>query len=394
MDDFDWFGDKGTASSIDWDNDGITNPYDWTPTSVIIRGEPVEVNLTLGIRGEAGTNFDPWPIYNVWQLQAIDGVSVSQTGEASVNFELFGDEESRLNARYRLAMDIDATPTRQWDSEAGFNPIGGSFGGRFDGRGNVVRGLFIDRADEEDVGLFADITNAGFLAVRDLGVEEADIRGERNVGIIAGSVIDADLLRVWSTGKVYGSDYYVGGVAGFFYANESDGKAGVRASWSAADVEGKAFVGGLVGQSFEVALQNAFSNNWSAGAVRRRQIGGGLGWRLDADEVCRQLDGGRGFGRFGIGGFCGERKRERIRKCVLEFEHERRCGFGRRGRGCANFDGGSIGVSVIRFWRIEITVNAWDIGDSELWRHGQRRPISRCCGRLAVRCRRFIWRAL
>ena len=272
-DDFDWFGDRGTASSIDWDNDGITNPYDWTPVSVIVREgtvneELVEVNLTLGIRGAAGTNFDPWPIYNVWQLQAIDGVSVSQTGEASVNFELFGDEESRLNAHYRLSVDIDATPTRQWDSEAGFNPIGGSFGGRFDGRGYVVRGLFIDRADEEDVGLFADITNIGVLAVRDLGVEEADIRGERNVGIIAGSVVNADLLRVWSTGKVYGSDYYVGGVAGFFYANESYNKAGVRASWSAADVEGKAFVGGLVGQSFEVALQNAFSNNWSAGAVR------------------------------------------------------------------------------------------------------------------------------
>ena len=33
-DDFDWFGDRGTASSIDWDNDGITNPYDWTPVSV------------------------------------------------------------------------------------------------------------------------------------------------------------------------------------------------------------------------------------------------------------------------------------------------------------------------------------------------------------------------
>ena len=365
MDDFDWFGDKGTASSIDWDNDGITNPYDWTPTSVIIRGEPVEVNLTLGIRGEAGTNFDPWPIYNVWQLQAIDGVSVSQTGEASVNFELFGDEESRLNARYRLAMDIDATPTRQWDSEAGFNPIGGSFGGRFDGRGNVVRGLFIDRADEEDVGLFADITNAGFLAVRDLGVEEADIRGERNVGIIAGSVIDADLLRVWSTGKVYGSDYYVGGVAGFFYANESDGKAGVRASWSAADVEGKAFVGGLVGQSFEVALQNAFSNNWSAGAVRGGKSAAGLVGGSTRTKYVASWTAGAVSGDSELAAFAG-------RGSANEYENAY---WNANTSGVA--DSGAVGVvvqtltadqlvsSLSDFGR-SITVNAWDVGDSEL----------------------------
>ena len=365
MDDFDWFGDKGTASSIDWDNDGITNPYDWTPTSVTIRGELVEVNLTLGIRGEAGTNFDPWPIYNVWQLQAIDGVSVSQTGEASVNFELFGDEESRLNARYRLAMDIDATPTRQWDSEAGFNPIGGSFGGRFDGRGNVVRGLFIDRADEEDVGLFADITNIGFLAVRDLGVEEADIRGERNVGIIAGSVIDADLLRVWSTGKVYGSDYYVGGVAGFFYANESDGKAGVRASWSAADVEGKAFVGGLVGQSFEVALQNAFSNNWSAGAVRGGKSAAGLVGGSTRTKYVASWTAGAVSGDSELAAFAG-------RGSANEYENAY---WNANTSGVA--DSGAVGVvvqtlaadqlvsSLSDFGR-SITVNAWDVGDSEL----------------------------
>ena len=365
MDDFDWFGDRETASSIDWDNDGITNPYDWTPTSVTIRGQPVEVNLTLGIRGEAGTNFDPWPIYNVWQLQAIDGVSVSQTGEASVNFELFGDEESRLNARYRLAMDIDATPTRQWDSEAGFNPIGGSFGGRFDGRGNVVRGLFIDRADEEDVGLFADITNIGFLAVRDLGVEEADIRGERNVGIIAGSVIDADLLRVWSTGKVYGSDYYVGGVAGFFYANESDGKAGVRASWSAADVEGKAFVGGLVGQSFEVALQNAFSNNWSAGAVRGGKSAAGLVGGSTRTKYVASWTAGAVSGDSELAAFAG-------RGSANEYENAY---WNANTSGVA--DSGAVGVvvqtltadqlvsSLSDFGR-SITVNAWDVGDSEL----------------------------
>ena len=71
--------DEIAWTDADWDGDGIENPYDWTPT--VYSG--VTVNLTLD-------GADPWPIYNVWQLQAIDGVSVSADGTASAGFTLFG----------------------------------------------------------------------------------------------------------------------------------------------------------------------------------------------------------------------------------------------------------------------------------------------------------------
>ena len=71
--DFNWF-----ANTVDWDNDGILNPYDWTPT---VNAAGVTVNLTLG-RAD-GSARRPWPIYNVWQLQAIDGVSVAVDGMQS-----------------------------------------------------------------------------------------------------------------------------------------------------------------------------------------------------------------------------------------------------------------------------------------------------------------------
>ena len=198
--DFNWF-----TNTIDWDDDGTANPYDWTPT----------VGVSLLLDGEDGTAGNPWPIYNVWQLQAIDGVSVSQTGETGTS-DIFGDDAAtRLGAEYRLATNIDATQTEIWDGKKGFNPIGGDgdnnrFTGFFDGRGYAVRNLLINRPSGNNVGLFARINKAGGLAVTDLGVEDAEVRGEGfgsqfgGVGILAGEA-EADFRRVWTTGKVFGS---------------------------------------------------------------------------------------------------------------------------------------------------------------------------------------------
>ena len=130
----------------DWDGDEIPNPYDWTPDSVEVDGEMIEVNLTLN-------GVDPWPIYNVWQLQAIDGMSVSEGGVVTANSGLFGG--SRLSRKYRLALDIDATPTRDWN-DGGFRPIGGSFGGSLDGAGYEIRGLSVSAAANGRAGVFSD----------------------------------------------------------------------------------------------------------------------------------------------------------------------------------------------------------------------------------------------
>ena len=56
--DFNWF-----ANTIDWDGDGIANPYDWTPT---VNADGVTINLTLGLTGEGGTE-----IQSVADLQCV-----------------------------------------------------------------------------------------------------------------------------------------------------------------------------------------------------------------------------------------------------------------------------------------------------------------------------------
>ena len=144
----------------DWDNDDTPNPYDWTPDSVEVDGVMVEVNLTLN-------GVDPWPIYNVWQLQAIDGMSVSDGGVVTANSGLFGG--SRLSRKYRLALDIDATPTRDWN-DGGFRPIGvdrpgnnnaDRFVGSLDGAGYEIRGLSVSASGNNYAGVFSAIGETG-----------------------------------------------------------------------------------------------------------------------------------------------------------------------------------------------------------------------------------------
>ena len=180
------FAAQIAAGEVEWWTQ--INPYDRTPT---VYDDPVFGSVTVDLfDGAEGTATKPWPIYNVWHLQAINGVSVSDENEVSVdfnNFRIYGDSSSvRLGAHYYLAVDIDAATTRLWEDGEGFKPIGsghpGDFLGSIDGRGNAVRGLFINRS--VSVGLIEQLGAGG--TIKHLGVEEAEVRGSGgNAGILA-----------------------------------------------------------------------------------------------------------------------------------------------------------------------------------------------------------------
>ena len=237
------------AGEVEWWTQ--INPYDRTPT---VYDDPVFGSVTVDLfpdppKGgdKGGTAGNPWPIYNVWHLQAIEGVSVSDKNGVSGNFNNFmryGGANTRLEVHYYLAVDIDATTTRLWQG-GGFRPISSSdsnknFTGSIDGRGNAVRGLFISRSG--DAGLIDTLGAGG--TIKHLGVEEAEVRGNgSNAGILA-ALSDGTIERVWTTGKVVGVSN-VGGLVG----NASSGRTGDN--WSTADVEataGSGFAGGLFGR--------------------------------------------------------------------------------------------------------------------------------------------------
>ena len=288
------YGIENYAATIDWDatlraladddGDNLPNAYDRSPAA--------GVDLSGGARGGF---FDPYPIFNVWDLQAIDGRTppgITAPGATSI----FGDSvAARLTASYYLASDIDAAPTRDWDyggGRLGFDSIGSGsdeFGGRFDGRGRLLRRLYVDapggNTGDRWVGFFAIVGEDGSLL--DVGLEDAEVYARREFGSFAGGlagILHGEILNSWASGRV-DSGNLAGGLAGFTTEKDTGGKiALIRESWFAGEVIGNTGAGGLAAVSKETnisdvwALANVRVNNTSTGA------GGGLVARLQTSN--------------------------------------------------------------------------------------------------------------
>ena len=312
----------------DSDGDGIINAYDWTLLEINGR----EIDLRFGADGSTD---NPWPIYNIWHLQAIEGKSVSIDGVMSGGdgvfgeVTLFGDSDAeRLDANYRVALNIDATPTRDWDGGRGFDPIGAgstdAFSGVLDGDGRVVRGLRINRPGEDFVGLFASASSTSDnisstdsrapTRVIDLGLDDARIAGGNEVGAIAGRWSGFDLRSVWARGRVTGKAT-VGGLVG-----GNVGGAGVSSSWFAGQVAGDSAVGGLAG----ILVFAGLEDSWAAVDIDAPIGAGELAGRVGGNAFLSRL--------WGEGFLADERlaKRRRVIDLLRQYPLSRRRRFGRR----------------------------------------------------------------
>ena len=261
---------------VDWlddsDGDGTINAYDWTP---YVTPATVEVDLLGGANGMAG---NPWPIYNVWQLQAIAGKVVSAEGKMS-DGNLFG--ANRLSAHYRLTtLDIDATPTRAWDDGKGFSPIGDSanpFTGDFDGKGKAVKGIYIDRTLDQ-IGIFAVAEGARIVS---LGIEDGRIGG--NVSVAAGGIVgearSVEIIDSWFSGRIEtAGDGAIGGLAGILTISAAANK--LAGAWVAGRIESSgaaAVAGGVIGKTSPSTAAIEFAGVWSVAEVMAVTVGGVIG---------------------------------------------------------------------------------------------------------------------
>jgi len=201
-------------------------------------------NILSNTAGD-GTSSNPHVVTTLDELQAVKG---------------------DLSAHYVLGNDINASETSTWNSGAGFKPIGNyteDFTGNFDGQGYTVDGLYINRPNSNDVGLFGGASSD----IKNIGVTNIDIQGDSSVGGIVGNNLGSTITNSFSSGAVSGN-MNVGGLVGY-----NQGSSNITKSYSNSNVTGDGYVGGLVGEN---KRSSNITKSYSVGIVTGNTDVGGL----------------------------------------------------------------------------------------------------------------------
>ncbi|MDG5799009.1 YDG domain-containing protein [Marinilabiliaceae bacterium ANBcel2] len=218
----------------------------------VVYGE--ELSFRLPPHG-SGTETDPYLINSLANLLWLE--------EETNNRRLF------TNTWFLQTSDIDASETINLNDGKGWKPMGrrwnSEFRGIYDGDGYEIDGLYINRPDEDYVGLFGGVRDA---KVSNIGLTNANIVGRNQVGGIAGTVEGSQLNSCFTNGSIKGV-YSVGGIGGIIYSASK-----VKESYNLAVVEGDNAVGGVVGNT----SGSDFYDNYNLGSVKgNEQIGGFAG---------------------------------------------------------------------------------------------------------------------
>ena len=222
---------------------------------------------------------------------------------------------------------IDCSATATWNDNGdggfyGFAPIQ-NFGGTLDGNNNTITNLYINRPAVDSLGLFG--TSSQDVTIHDLTLVDENITGNNSVGGLFGYVNNGltltnvttsgtisghngigglvgsfdiedtnsnpesvTLAHLQSTATVHGTDYVVGGLFGYIYANRSSGSVSVSftdSSHTTGAVDGYAEVGGVVG---ELQIYNSSTD------VSTNTFSG-----LSSDSAITTTAGGSAGGLFG-----------------------------------------------------------------------------------------------
>ncbi|MFT4303151.1 MAG: BspA family leucine-rich repeat surface protein [Candidatus Woesearchaeota archaeon] len=201
-----------------------------------------------------------------------------------------------LSAHYVLMNDLISEDDDYLDfnnpNTEGWEPIGDNenrFTGSFDGQGNIIEGLFINRSSESKVGFFGYVKNG---EIKNVHLTENYIKGGSKVGGIVGYSLGI-IFNSSSSGTVSGTGDFVGGIAGFV--------SSISNSYSTGKVSGISNVGGLFGSS-ESGL---FFNSYSTGNVSGISNVGGFAGAQFVGSIFNSYSIGNVSGISNVGGFIG-----------------------------------------------------------------------------------------
>ncbi|MDR2883847.1 MAG: InlB B-repeat-containing protein [Deferribacteraceae bacterium] len=192
---------NGTRPFMEWNTaaDGTGDKFDI--------GDPISVSESYYAVWYGGTY--PIKITNVEGLRAM---------------------ELDLTLNYALSDDIDL-------EGADWSPISGTYSGIFDGNNHIITGLYINKSDLDNVGLFSTLSGT----VKDLGLVINSVTGRDSVGGIAGTLAATGIIQksYVTMGKIGGRDN-IGGIVGSANGRIAD-------SFATSDITGANNIGGISG---------------------------------------------------------------------------------------------------------------------------------------------------
>jgi hypothetical protein len=199
-----------------------------------------------------------------------------------------------LSANYVLTADIDASSSRTMNGGQGFLPIGGSgdysgITGAFYGKGYEIKGLYINRPNAENVGLFKYSTGT----INGVHLVDGHVVGNNSVGGLVGGNNGLIISSSFS-GYVEGTGgSYCGGLTGFGYSG--DGNGIVDSYFAGTVTSSGSSVGGLAATSFAPITRSYFT-----GTAKGNSTAGGLlgsAWSTITDSyVIGSVTGSRNVG--------------------------------------------------------------------------------------------------
>ena len=117
-------------------------------------------------------------------------------------FGLQGIATGDLTANYALTGTIDASSTINWNSGAGFVPIGNissQFTGIFEGQNNTINNLMIYLPSTTEVGLFGAASNA---QLQNVALNNFNVTGKTNVGTLIGDLNGGTVNNITASGTL------------------------------------------------------------------------------------------------------------------------------------------------------------------------------------------------
>ncbi|MCF8360635.1 MAG: hypothetical protein K9H26_17915 [Prolixibacteraceae bacterium] len=192
----------------------------------------------------------------------LDTIEISSYAELKL---IGSDANYPIDGSYKLIDNIDASASQTENGGYGFRPIGNyldgqlnTFKGNFNGNGYVIKNIFINRTDVNDLGFGAYFTGVFGLIdeaeIYDLGLENVNISGYRYSGGLVGYSMLSEISNCYTTGKVNG-DMHVGGIVGGL-----EDSSLIENSYSTAEISCTyEEAGGLAGYSYLSTISNCYS---------------------------------------------------------------------------------------------------------------------------------------